>query len=216
LPRRARFLREVVRSVRAAVGPNYPVAVKLNSADFQRGGFEESESMKVVDMLEADGIDLLEISGGTYESGALLQEQGQRPSTLAREAFYMAYAEQVRARSKLPLMLTGGFRSRAAMEHALQSGAVDLIGLGRPLIVDPDFAQRLLRGDLERAPAIALATGVKAFDTFMQGAWYQAQLRSIARGREPNVALPRLVAALRYLIPESLDPEKRSLLKELT
>jgi 2,4-dienoyl-CoA reductase-like NADH-dependent reductase (Old Yellow Enzyme family) len=212
--RRARFLCEVVRSVRAAVGADYPVSVKLNSADFQRGGFSEEDSLFVVDMLEAEGADMLEISGGTYEVAAMVQESGTRASTRAREAFFMDYAEKVRARSKLPLMLTGGFRSVGAMEQALASGSVDLIGVARPLIVDPEFCARLLRGELSAAPAIRLATGIKQFDAFIQTAWYQAQMRRLGAGLTPNPALSRGCATLRYLVPMRVDqaPVKTHLL----
>lgn len=197
--RRRRFLIEVVRAVRAAVGPGFPVSVKLNSADFQRGGFDSDESMAAVDALEAEGIDLLEISGGTYEAAAMFAEQAPRESTRRREAFFLEYAEQVRARTRLPLMVTGGFRSRAAMEEALQGGAVDLIGLARPLAVTPDLPARLLRGELDAAPPVRLATGVRALDSLVQGSWYQAQIRRLAGGLDPNPGLGRLAAALRYL-----------------
>jgi 2,4-dienoyl-CoA reductase-like NADH-dependent reductase (Old Yellow Enzyme family) len=203
--RRARFLSEVVRSVRAAVGPDYPVAVKLNSADFQRGGFSEEDSMRVVDMLEAEGVDLLEISGGTYESAAMVQESGARASTRAREAFFLDYAEKVRARTKLPIMLTGGFRSVGAMQEALASGSVDLVGVARPLIVDPELCARLLRGEVSAAPSVSLATGIRQFDAFMQNAWYQAQIRRLAAGLLPNPALSRGCATLRYLVPMRVD-----------
>src|SRR5262249_30645805 len=69
--RRARFLLEIVRAVRAAVGPAFPIGVKLNSADFQRGGFTIDEAMDVARALDAAGVDLLEVSGGNYESPAL-------------------------------------------------------------------------------------------------------------------------------------------------
>lgn len=203
--RRARFLLEVVRSVRAGVGEDFPVAVKLNSADFQHGGFSEEDSLAVVDMLQAEGVDLLEISGGTYEAAAMMQETGGRASSRAREAFFMDYAERVRARSALPLMLTGGFRSHQAMEAALASGSIDLVGIGRPLIVEPDFCARLLRDESAQATPIILATGNKNFDAFLQGAWYQAQMRRLANGLEPDRALSRACATLRFLLPARVD-----------
>jgi hypothetical protein len=102
-------------------------------------------------------------------------------------------------------MLSGGFRGRLAMEQALASGSVDLIGLGRPLILMPDFCGRLLRGEIERAPDVALASGFKLLDTFLQNAWYRAQLRRLARELEPDLTLSRAVACLRYVAPLAVD-----------
>src|SRR5690606_23762251 len=88
--RRRRLLLETVRAVRAAVGPHVPVGVKLNSADFQRGGFDEDESLQAIEALEREGVDLLEISGGTFEAGAMM---GARPTrrTQAREAYFLHF-----------------------------------------------------------------------------------------------------------------------------
>ncbi|MCZ4263827.1 NADH:flavin oxidoreductase/NADH oxidase family protein [Qipengyuania citrea] len=154
LENRARFLLDIVAAVRAAVGPGFPVSVKLNSADFQKGGFDFSDSLKVVRWLEAGSVDLIEISGGTYEQPKLLGVAGQEaedeqvvaPSTAAREAYFVDFAKAMQAEVSVPLMVTGGFRSRAAMEQALTSGAADVIGLGRPLCVDTDAPARLLEG----------------------------------------------------------------------
>ncbi|HAV79855.1 MAG TPA: NADH:flavin oxidoreductase, partial [Erythrobacter sp.] len=154
LENRARFLLDIVAAVRAAVGPGFPVSVKLNSADFQKGGFDFSDSLKVVRWLEAASVDLIEISGGTYEQPKLLGVAGQEaedeqvvaPSTAAREAYFVDFAKAMQAEVSVPLMVTGGFRSRAAMEQALTSGAADVIGLGRPLCVDTDAPARLLEG----------------------------------------------------------------------
>lgn len=200
--KRRRFLLEVVRAVRAAVGPDFGVGLKLNSADFQRGGFTEEASMAVVESLANEGIDLLEISGGTYESTAMFQEtQPTRDSSKAREAFFMSYAEAVRSHTSIPLMLTGGFRTRAGMVDALSSGAVDVVGLARPLAVEPDLPARMLSGDADAARPVRLATGVGLLDDILQGGWYQQQLVRMAAGRVPDPALCRARAAFRYVFP---------------
>ena len=146
--KRRRFVLEVLRAIRAQVGPEVPVAIKLNSADFQKGGFGEDESLEVVHALAEEGLDLLEVSGGTYTSAAMLGvDASLKESTRKREAYFLAYAERVRAeRPELPLMLTGGFRTADGMVAALESGAIDLVGLGRPLTVQPDFPAALLAG----------------------------------------------------------------------
>ncbi|MEC8427816.1 MAG: NADH:flavin oxidoreductase/NADH oxidase family protein, partial [Pseudomonadota bacterium] len=94
---RMRFLLEIYNAVRQQVGSNFPVGVKLNSADFMRGGFTEAESMTVVQSLAEAGIDLIEISGGSYEAPAMADGVQQKNSTIKREAYFLEYAEKVRA-----------------------------------------------------------------------------------------------------------------------
>ena len=108
LANRACFLLSIVSAVREAVGPGFPISVKLNSADFQKGGFSFEESEKVALMLERIGVDLLEISGGSYESPAMVGEKGggadvERPpkaSTRAREAYFFEFARSLRRRER--------------------------------------------------------------------------------------------------------------------
>lgn len=202
---RSRFLREVVRSVRAAVGRDFPIAVKLNSADFQRGGFDTEESMRVVELLESESVDLLEVSGGTYESAAMVKEINGSASTRAREAFFMEYAEQVRSRTRIQLMLTGGFRTASAMEEAVQSGVVDMVGLARPLILEPDLCKRLLTGQSTQAVSTNLSTGQKLVDGFVQNSWYSAQMHRMARGLDPDLSLARTCAAVSYFLPAKVS-----------
>ena len=127
LENRARFLLEAVRAVRRAVGPDFPVAVKLNSDDFRKGGFSSDECLQVVRWLNDESLDLLEISGGTYEQPRLIGFEGRsedavpvRPSTRMREAYFLEYAGAIRKVARMPLMVTGGFRTRAGMEDALK------------------------------------------------------------------------------------------------
>lgn len=197
--RRRRFLLEVVRAVRAATGPDFTVSLKLNSADFQKGGFDEDESMELLSILDGEGLDLIEVSGGTYESARMFEETvPTRQSSQRREAFFMEYVEKARARVKSPLMLTGGFRTRAGMEEALE-GAVDVVGLARPLAVEPDLPSALLSGERDAARPVKLATGIANLDSVIQGSWYQTQLDRMGRGLEPDPALGRWLPALRYL-----------------
>jgi len=197
LENRARLLLDVVAAIRAATGPAFPISVKLNSADFQKGGFAFEDSLTVAGWLEAASVDLIEISGGTYEQPKLLGIEGMEesapqnvaPSTLAREAYFVDFALAMQARVSVPLMVTGGFRSRAAMEQALAGGAADVIGLGRPMCLMTDAPKRLLVGD-ESLPryedGLALVPGwlgflkrfqmVKAIDGFAGIYWFYQQL----------------------------------------
>ena len=200
--RRRRFLIEVVRAVRAAVGSTFAVTVKLNSADFQRGGFTEEESMDVVSALDTEDIDVLEISGGTYEAAVMFSEKNQKlDSTRRREAFFLEYAEKVRARTRLPLMVTGGFRTGEAMRAALSSGAVDLIGMARPFVVESDIPKKLFADPDAQAVAVRLATGIKNLDSLIQGAWYQNQIERMAVGKPPKPSLSRWWAIFKYVSP---------------
>ena len=159
LENRARLLLEVYSAVRSRVGADFPVAVKLNSADFQRGGFDFEESLQVAHWLQEEGVDLIEVSGGTYEQPKLLNLEGIEPvdeqkvaaSTLAREAYFVDFTRAMRQTLKVPLMVTGGLRKRSAMEEAINSGAADVVGLGRPMCVMTDAPKQLLSG-LEELP----------------------------------------------------------------
>src|SRR5260370_11454528 len=125
LESRMRLLLETVRAIRATTSAQFVIAVKLNSADFQRGGFDADDSLTVARALEKEGIDLLEISGGTYESTAMVTGMPQRESTRAREAYFLEFAEQFSQEVSVPIMLTGGFRTPQGINDALYSGAVD-------------------------------------------------------------------------------------------
>ncbi|MFK7992050.1 MAG: NADH:flavin oxidoreductase/NADH oxidase family protein [Sandaracinaceae bacterium] len=199
--KRARFLFEVIGAVRAAVGAEVSVSLKLNSADFQRGGFGEDESMALLEQLDDHDLDLIEISGGTYESAKMFEETvPTRKSSQRREAFFMDYVEKARARVRTPLWLTGGFRTRAGMDDALAGGAVDVIGMARPLAVDPHLTRRLLDGSAEAAQSVQLATGMANLDSVIQGSWYQTQIDRMGRGHAPDPKLGRIGPVLRYAL----------------
>lgn len=179
---RRRLLLEVVAAVREAVGPSAAVSVKLNSADFQRGGLDEAESIEVAVALADAGVDLLEISGGNYEAPAMTGVV--QDTTRAREAYFLDYAERVRAQADLPLLLTGGIRSRDFIDDVLAEGSVDVVGLARPFAVHPDIATRLLDGAVDpaalpHAPRVPLP-GAAPVNSYLQLAWHAARFRSIA------------------------------------
>jgi 2,4-dienoyl-CoA reductase-like NADH-dependent reductase (Old Yellow Enzyme family) len=184
---RCRFVLEVLAEMRRQVGRDFPIGIKLNSADFQRGGFTEEESLDAIRSLAAAGIDLVEISGGTYEAPAMTGIEA-KASTRVREAYFLEFAEKARAAVKVPLMLTGGFRSLDGMSLALRSGAIDLIGLGRLMAVEPDLPSRLLRGEDPQHQIRPISTGIGMVDrmALMEVAWYTRQLHRIGEGRDPK------------------------------
>lgn len=201
---RRRFVMAVYAEIRKQVGSDFPVAIKLNSADFQKGGFTEEESMETIRALAEAGIDLIEISGGTYEAPAMsgAVQQPQRSSTVAREAYFQAFAEKIRSTVKVPLMLTGGFRTFNGMNTAIQTGAVDVIGLARLLAIDPDAPKLLLQGRDSVQTVQPISTGIKAIDKMgvMEILWYARQLKRIANGGEPKPHESGLWAFLASLI----------------
>lgn len=185
LQNRARFLLDVVAAVRDHIG-GAVVAVKLNSADFQRGGFGAGEAQEVVRMLSGL-VDLVEISGGTYESTAFMgvAQEELRASTRAREAYFLDFAESVRDDVDVPLMLSGGFRTADGMAAAIRSGAVDVIGLGRPLALAPDLPARLLDGSAVASEVTPRRLGIARFDGMTDLMWHTTQLQRMGRGLDP-------------------------------
>ena len=220
LENRARALLESVRAVRYAVGPSFPVGVKLNSADFQRGGFDFEESLQVAKWLEAESVDLLEISGGTYEQPRLLNVDGIEPvedqsvkaSTKAREAYFVDFAQAMRQELTMPLMVTGGLRRLDAMEDALASGSADVVGIGRPLCGMPKAMNELLAGaaelprfenQLSLLPSwLKFLEGINLFKTvgtFATQYWYYEQISILGNTGEIDPQLSVFKATQRQM-----------------
>lgn len=217
---RARFLLETVRAVRKAVGADFPVSVKLNSDDFRKGGFSHADCLGVVQLLNGERLDLLEISGGNYEQPRLLGVSGRdgdavavRPSTRVREAYFLEYAAAIRRVATMPMMVTGGFRSRAGMESALASGDTDVIGLARPFCTHPDVARRLLAGEIDTLPAFEHGLHLrphgrlspaspwllaKMVNVLGAQGWYYQQMDRLADGRAPDLSRGMLRSFARY------------------
>jgi 2,4-dienoyl-CoA reductase-like NADH-dependent reductase (Old Yellow Enzyme family) len=226
LENRARLLLDVVRAVRTAAGQEFTLAVKLNSSDFQKGGFAFEDSLTVAGWLKEVGVDLLEISGGSYEQPRMMAIEGveepfepKAATTRLREAYFLDFAKQMMKAPVPPLMVTGGFRSADAMDEALQSG-IDLIGVGRPLCTDPDAVLALLRGAARTLPrtedTLRLGPGLfgpnspfralKALNGFATLAWYYQQIRRMSRGEAPDLRLSVLQA---FLAEQRDDAGKR-------
>lgn len=224
LAHRARLLLDIVRATRQRVGSEFAVAVKLNSADFQKGGFGPADSMQVVDWLADAGVDLVEISGGNYEQPRMLDVAGREvpdttglpPSTAAREAYFADFAAQLRGRTAVPLMLTGGFRSADAMARAVRDDGIDMVGIARPLCVESQCIAQLLAGEidaLDRSETrLRLGPGwlgphspssaIKMLNGFGAAYWYYQQLRRLGDGLPPDVGLGVGIALIRELMAQ--------------
>lgn len=177
---RMRLLREVIAGVRAATGPGFVVSVKINSSDFKDGGATPEDALAVLQMLEAEGADLVEVSGGSYENPAMTGRG--MPITGDSEAYFFEFAKQARKHVRIPIMLTGGFRSRRAMDAALALGACDVVGLARPLCLEPELPRALLSdpGARSREPK-AGENGAR-----LRSQWYTAQIGRMADGLNPD------------------------------
>jgi 2,4-dienoyl-CoA reductase-like NADH-dependent reductase (Old Yellow Enzyme family) len=202
LENRARLLREIIRAVRKSVGASFPIGVKLNSADFQKGGFTFEECIQVAHWLGEEGVDLLEISGGTYEQLSLIgvEPTDVRESTRKREAYFIEYARTIKEAAEIPLMVTGGFRSREVMERALENNELDVIGLARPFCTQTDCPEKLIQGSItsldDYEQHLVLGKGIwgnnsslnliKAINSFGQVGFYYWQMILLARGKEPD------------------------------
>lgn len=199
---RMRFLLEIYRAVRAATSEDFIISVKLNSADFQRGGITEEDVITVFKAIDAAGVDIIEISGGTYEAPAMagVKAEKRKASTIAREAYFLEFAEKIREHVSCKLMVTGGFRTVAGMNAALASGACDFIGIARPLAVEPDLPARLIAGHDVRYAVKPIKTGIPFVDkmAIMEIIWYAAQFKAIGLGKKPNPKLSPLLVFLNY------------------
>lgn len=231
LENRARFLLETVAAVRAAVGPRFAISVKLNSADFSKGGFSHEDSLRVAQWLSEARIDLLEVSGGTYEKLALMGDQSDEdaPDTSRhREAYFLKYAQGIRDVTQIPLAITGGFRSRDAMQQALDSGALDVIGVGRPLCSQADI-KPLLAGEQSSLPnweaVLQLGAGwlgpkssnqkIRTLNFGAATQWYYRQIIDLAEGREPTTHKGLLRVMMKHMYSERRMATRRAkLLRE--
>ncbi|WP_372943368.1 NADH:flavin oxidoreductase/NADH oxidase family protein [Shewanella sp.] len=184
LEHRATLLLEVVKQVRQRCGDKFDVAVKLNSADFQRGGFDIDDAEKVIAMLAKHQVDMVELSGGSYEAPAM-QGRSADERTLAREAYFLSLTSQLVAKSPIPLMLTGGIRRKAVAEQVLDAGFA-ICGIASALAfypslvniwqTQPDFTPELPRVDWQSKPLAGLATM----------AIIKRQLRRMSQGQVPQ------------------------------
>ncbi|WP_434352637.1 NADH:flavin oxidoreductase/NADH oxidase family protein [Psychrobacter sp. HD31] len=201
---RMRFLTESVKAIQAKTTDNFILSVKLNSADFQRGGFSESDSLIVIKELEKLGVDFVEISGGNYEAPAMT---GAKQSTKEREAYFIDFAAKVREQTSIPLMVTGGFRTREGMDNALQSNACDFIGVGRPLAIEPDACNKWLAGNALDNEVKPIKTGIRAIDRggVMEIIWYAKQFKRMARNQAPDPQLSPKKVFAKYMLANTIN-----------
>ncbi|SDK11074.1 NADH:flavin oxidoreductase/NADH oxidase family protein [Microbulbifer yueqingensis] len=203
---RARFLFEVLAAVRAVLPRGKALSVKLNSADFQSGGFAEEDALQVIARLAEFRVDLLEISGGNYESPAMMDGRGATSGrhTAQREGFFLEFAEKARAVAPMPLMVTGGFRTRRGMEEALKFGAVDVIGMAKPFCLEPLLPRKMLNGELTEVHYPTRRLRTQAMSSLGVMASARTHIRRIARNRRPDPGLNVVLNLVRDFLSTQL------------
>ncbi|GAA75913.1 hypothetical protein P20480_2385 [Pseudoalteromonas sp. BSi20480] len=181
LENRARLLTEITQKIKASCANNFSVSVKLNSADFQRGGFEPSDAQAVINLLSDLNIDFVELSGGSYEAPAM-QGKTADERTLAREAYFLEFAKTISEQSSIPIMTTGGISRLSVANNVIDSG-VALAGIATALAYKPDLVS-IWQNQPEFIPA---APNVQIKDKTIAGlatmALVKRQIRRMGQGK---------------------------------
>lgn len=184
LENRMRFLVEIYTGMHESLGSNFPIGLKLNSTDFKEGGFTEEDSIKVVKKMAELGIDLIEVSGGSYENPKMSSGTGEGSD----EVFFLDYAKKIKSMVDVPIVVTGGFRSKDSMEEALMNNKTSMIGIARPLALVPDIPNQILEGQYKTVNTQRLTTCSKALDkklgALIGNSYYEQQMKRIAKGKK--------------------------------
>jgi len=155
LKNRAKFLVKVYDEIRQRVGKSFPILIKINSEDFLEGGISTKDVIMVCHMLEDRGLDAVEMSGGTFESGKLIPSRAGTSKSKDREVYYRKAAKAFKKEINIPLILVGGFLSFHSAQEVVTSGTADYVALSRPLIREPQLVKRWAGGDREKATCIS-------------------------------------------------------------
>ena len=200
LENRSRFLLEIVRRVRSSVSPKFCVGVKLNSADFQKGGFDSNDAKWVVIELNKLDLDLIELSGGSYESPAM-QGNPADDSTGRREAYFIDFARQIAEISDVPIMVTGGIRRMSVAEEALVKDAalpaVDMIGIATALAYQPELPNHWQNGNGLEVEIPEISWKNKTLAALATMALTKYQLKRLSQGKKTRPKASPVLAILR-------------------
>ncbi len=210
LENRVRLLLEVVREIRARVDPSFGVSVKLNSADFQRGGFDISDAKQVVDWLNGEHIDFVELSGGSYESAAMMgmSGDGRAQSTIDREMYFLDFAKDIGQAANMPLMVTGGVTKRSTAENALAEGDVAMIGIARAMGYNPNIPNDWKAGNKLHVPLPVVTWKNDLFKGLANMAMTKMNLYRMGDGKSPKAAPSPLVSTIKQQIKQSAQTKR--------
>ena len=195
LENRARLLLEIVRGIRAAVSADFCVAVKLNSADFQRGGFDTQDAASVIQMLNGCAVDLVELSGGSYEAPAM-QGQARDGRTLAREAYFLEFAGEMVQHAAMPLMVTGGIRRQEVAEAVLAQG-VAMVGMATAMAYNPTLPRDWKQGRAVDGGRPSVDLKDKTLAALATMAMVKRQLQRMGAGKMPQLRMNALWSLVR-------------------
>ncbi len=154
LENRCKLLLQVYGKIREAVGKDYPVLIKLNSEDCIDNGLNVSDSLKIAQLLQENGIDAIELSGGTLTSGKLMPSR-TGINKVEKEAYFQKASKLFKKELNIPIILVGGMRSFEKNEELINSGTTDFISMSRPFIREPDLINRWKEGDLSRPKCLS-------------------------------------------------------------
>lgn len=204
LENRARLLYEIVKKIKQVLPANAVVAVKLNSADFQRGGFDQEDAISVVKQLGELNVDLVELSGGSYESPAM-QGRTADGRTLAREAYFLKFAKEIAQHASMPLMTTGGITRLPVAQEVIENG-VALVGMGRALAFEPDLPRKWKTNSHAQASIPVINWSDKTMSAMATMAITKRQFKRMGQGKNPKLN----AAPLFSLIQDQLYLKKRT------
>ena len=210
LENRARFLLEIIRAVRARTGSDFGVAVKLNSADFQKGGFDVEDAKQVVTWLNSESVDFVELSGGSYESAAMagLPTDGELSTTLSRELYFIDFAKDISEAAKMPLMVTGGVTKLETAQSALKDGGVDIIGVARSYGYNANIAADWAAGKNLHVPLPTIKSKNKTFKVLAGMAMTKENLYRMGEGHPPKQKQNALMSVIRGQIRQAKQTKR--------
>jgi 2,4-dienoyl-CoA reductase-like NADH-dependent reductase (Old Yellow Enzyme family) len=194
LQSRAKILYEIIRQVKNSCSEQFIVSVKLNSADFQRGGFDVEDAIEVVKTLNTMGLDFIELSGGSYEAPAMQGKSGD-DRTLAREAYFLTFAKKIVEHSSIPVMITGGIKRLTVVNDVLDSN-IDLVGMASALAFNPALVNQweVRQDTLGHIPATSWKD--KTLSGLANMALVKRQLRRLGKGEPPRKNASPLISLI--------------------
>lgn len=197
---RMRLLIAIIEAIRAKVSAKFAVAVKINSADFQRGGFDADDAKTVILALNALEVDLVELSGGSYESPAMQGNAAEKTAkdgrSLQREAYFLEFAKEIAKVATMPIMTTGGVRRLAIAEDVLANG-INIVGMGTALAMNPSLPNDWKENAKISAHDPSVQWKDKALSSIATMAVIKRQLQRMGKGREPKLNSSPLFSLIR-------------------
>ena len=178
---RCKIVLNILDEIRCAVGPSFPIGIKINSSDKLEGGLTQEDALEVMRLLDQTSVDLIDISGGTYFPGAKASSEGSSNGG----PYFLNFARRAKRVTDVPIMLTGGFQRREQAVNAVASGAVDIVSLARSMVLNPQLAANWLTEE-DADPEFP------KFESPPRGgvtAWYTMRITALGEDREKAFTL---------------------------